>query len=87
MVAVSLHVVVIAPDCASLPRYPEPKDQAARFEAKASQFVKAFQFAKAFQSVMPTLAMRQAESISAFRKIAAENQTHRQARTAGPARR
>jgi uncharacterized protein len=30
---------------------------------------------------------RQPESISVFRKIAAENQTHRQVRTAGPARR
>jgi hypothetical protein len=55
MVAVSLHVMVIAADCASLPRHPEPKDQAASFEAKASQFVKALQFAKAFQFVMPTL--------------------------------
>jgi hypothetical protein len=55
MVAVSLHVVVIAADCAPLPRHPEPKDQAASFEAKASKFVKALQFAKAFQSVMPTL--------------------------------
>jgi len=61
MVAVSLHVMVIAADCASLPRHPEPKDQAASFEAKAFkfakafQFVKAFQFAKALQSVMPTL--------------------------------
>jgi hypothetical protein len=53
MVAVSLPVVVIAADCASLPHQPQPQDQAACFEAKASQFVKAFRFAQAFQIVMP----------------------------------
>jgi hypothetical protein len=59
MVAVSLPVVVIAADCGSLPHQPEPEDQAACFEAKASQFAQvfqafqAFQFNKAFQFVMP----------------------------------
>jgi hypothetical protein len=49
MVAVSLPVVVIAANCASLPHQPEPQDQAACSEAKASQFAQVFQFAKVFQ--------------------------------------